>query len=342
MVINNFKSGCVKQKADPRDHPFRVKLTHWTRLNDIDLRPGCMKSRKQGNISSCTGFAATALFDFVRRKQDATKWLPSPLFTYYVSRAITNSEQEDAGATVKDALKSTAQYGVCTERAWPYKEKNYNMRPPEEAFVSAEKHQSLEYMKIDDFDKNVWLNCLNDGFPFVFGLNLYTSFLDPVVQMMGGFMPEPDRDNEKMIGGHCMLAVGWIRNHNNKEYLIAQNSWGVEWGDKGYCYIPLSYIMSNDSFDFWTIRLTETSSDDVDDPTTTPAPEPTPVEIEPTVAPTPPEVVNIQPTTAPTPVVPSTITQPVDVVVTKRDKSQVVVTVIIVVVVAALVCWFLK
>lgn len=274
MNAEVFKSGCTKQSADIRDHVFKPKFTYWADFNDIDLRPRCRTPRKQGNIASCTAFAVTSLFDFVRRKINAVNWNPSPLFTYYTTRSLTNDEMNDVGATVKDALKSTAKFGVSMERAWPYNEENFNVRPPEQAYIIAEKHQTLEYLKINDFDKNAWLNCLNDGYPFAFGLNLYSSFFDPIMQLMGGYMIDPDRDNEKLVGAHCMLAVGYIKNYNNKEYLIVQNSWGTNWGDQGYCYIPLSYIMTNDSFDFWTIRLTETSSDDDADPVPTTAPTP--------------------------------------------------------------------
>jgi C1A family cysteine protease len=280
MDIKDFKNGCNKQKEDSRDRIYRPKFVHWTELKDIDLRKNCAASRAQGNIGSCTAFATTAMFDFVRRKHSMVTWKPSPLFTYYATRKAVDPVLTDSGATIRDALKSAARDGVSMERVWPYVIEKYNEHPPEEAWNVAEKHQALEYLKLDDFDKNVWLNCLNDGYPFVFGLNLYASFFDPFMDLLGGFMLDPNRETEKLVGAHCMLAVGYIKNYNNKEYLIVQNSWGTNWGDNGYCYIPLSYIMSNDSFDFWTIRLTETSdeyeSDIVEEPKPAPVIEPAP------------------------------------------------------------------
>lgn len=266
MNIEEFNSGCVKQAVDPRDRSYVPKFTHWTELKDIDLRDGCTPARSQGYIGSCTAFAATALFDFIRRKNSSVNWLPSPLFTYYATRLAANLENQNSGATVKEALKSTVRDGVCMERLWPYEQAKYTERPPEEAWTDAQKHQALEYLWIDDYDKNVWLNCLNDGYPFMFGAYLYNSFFDPMISLMGGFIPEPDRENEKRVGGHCMMAVGYIKNYNGKEYVIVQNSWGPDWGDRGYCYLPVSYMMSNDTFDFWTIKLTEKCEEDSSDP----------------------------------------------------------------------------
>ena len=312
MDIERFYSGCNKQKEDPRDRIYKPKLVHWTELKDIDLRPNCPPIRNQYSIGSCTAFASTSLFNFVRKKNKLTNWTPSPLFTYYATRLADKTEAEDCGASVRDALKSTVRDGVAMERVWPYVVNKFTERPPDTAWENAEKHQTLEYLKLNDFDKNVYLNCLNDGYPFVFGLNLYSSFFDPIVtQLMGGFIQDPDTDKEKLVGGHCMMAVGYIKNHNNKEYLIVQNSWGTEWGDNGYCYIPLSYIMTNESFDFWTIRLTEVCEEDTTDPEPTPepvvpapvVPEPTPV--VPVVTPEPTPVVPVPVKPIPEPVVPA-------------------------------------
>jgi C1A family cysteine protease len=293
MDIDKFNSGCIKQKEDLRDRLYKPKYVHWTQLDNIDLRANCPNVRDQLHIGSCTAFASTSLFNFVRKKNNLTNWVPSPLFTYYATRLADKTETEDSGASVRDALKSTVRDGVAMERVWPYIVDRFTERPPDVVWEDAEKHQTLEYLKLDDFDKNVYLNCLNDGYPFVFGLNLYSSFFDPIFTMLGGFMQDPDRDNEKLIGGHCMMAVGYIKNYNDKEYLIVQNSWGNGWGDKGYCYIPLSYIMSNDSFDFWTIRLTEVCNEDIADPIPEPPkPEPVPEPPKPEPVPESPKTSN--------------------------------------------------
>jgi C1A family cysteine protease len=298
--------GCLKDKPDPRDFKF-LKTVHWTQLSPIDLRPLCPKVRSQGPIGSCTAFGTTQLFDFIRRKNKLVSWLPSPLFTYYATRKLRNLENEDSGASIRDALKSSAQHGVAMERYWPYIPSKFAENPPEEAWINAEKHQTLEYLRVKDTDKSEFLGCLNEGSPFVFGINLYTSF-NSFQTVLTGIVPVPDRENEKLIGGHCMLAVGWKKMEQDgeeKEFLIVQNSWGENWGDHGYCYIPLEYVMTNDTFDFWTIRLTEECAEDTPDPV--PEPDPEPPKPEPIPEPTPePTPEPPKPEPVPEPVVPPT------------------------------------
>jgi hypothetical protein len=40
-------------------------------------------------------------------------------------------------------------------------------------------------------------------------------------------------ENDKFMGGHAMTVVGY---DDDNKYFIIRNSWGENWGDKGYCY----------------------------------------------------------------------------------------------------------
>ncbi len=61
------------------------------------------------------------------------------------------------------------------------------------------------------------------------------------------------KKKEKVLGGHAVMAVGY---DDNREAVIVRNSWGKEWGDKGYFYMPYAYITNSHLCDdFWTIRI---------------------------------------------------------------------------------------
>jgi C1A family cysteine protease len=61
----------------------------------------------------------------------------------------------------------------------------------------------------------------------------------------------PDLVNEEPLGGHAVTAVGYDL---EQEHFIVRNSWGVEWGDAGYFYMPFAVIDDDLAADFWTLR----------------------------------------------------------------------------------------
>jgi len=80
-------------------------------------------------------------------------------------------------------------------------------------------------------------------------MSVYESFeTDRVAKT--GIVPVPKK-GELVLGGHAMLIVGYKKIRQTL-YFIVRNSWGTGWGDKGYCYIPTSFITRGIIFDLWT------------------------------------------------------------------------------------------
>jgi C1A family cysteine protease len=63
------------------------------------------------------------------------------------------------------------------------------------------------------------------------------------------------KKSEAVLGGHAVMAVGY---DDKTRRFIVRNSWGSDWGQKGYFTMPYQYLTDeNLSDDFWTIRLVE-------------------------------------------------------------------------------------
>ena len=248
-------TGWKRDSIDNRDYRFVSKLDS-EELTPIDLRPSCPSVFDQGNLGSCTACATTTMVQFVRRKQNLVDWAPSPLFTYYTTRKIEKTVKQDSGATVRNALKSTVKYGTVNEQVWPYNIVKFKVNPPPNVYIQAELNQTLQYFRLNNTDLSEVKQCLAEGFPFTFGIFLYESF-DTDTVTSTGIVPKPNRKRELVLGGHCMLAVGWEL-INDVPYIIVQNSWGVNWGINGFCKIPAAYLTNPKMcVDFWTIRQTE-------------------------------------------------------------------------------------
>jgi len=239
-----------QDKPDPRDWMFSAKLgaTVPAKLpKSVDYRPLMPPIVDQGNLGSCTANAIAAAFQYNQIKQKIGVFPPSRLFVYYNERLMEGTVDTDSGAYLRDGIKTLNTYGVCSEIVWPYIISQFKVKPSDEAYTQAKLHTALSYYRVNPAIADVKA-ALAAGFPVVFGFLVYTSFENYATAKTGVVtMPRP---NERLLGGHAVIAVGY---NDVKQQLIVRNSWGTKWGDKGYFYMPYSYIKPTLASDFWVV-----------------------------------------------------------------------------------------
>ncbi len=203
-------------------------------------------------LGSCTGNAIAGAVEFDLLKQQKEDFTPSRLFIYYNEREMEGSIDEDAGAMIRDGIKSVAKLGVCSETEWPYDVNKFTEKPSEQCYNDALKTRAQSYSRVSR-SLNQMKGCLSSGYPFIFGFSVYESFESDDVTKTGIVpMPGP-ASKDSFLGGHAVLAVGY---DDSQSRFIVRNSWGDKWGDKGYFTMPYAYLLDeNLSDDFWTIRI---------------------------------------------------------------------------------------
>jgi C1A family cysteine protease len=242
-MIHKKKYHWVRDLPDQRDHIYFSALGAPT-PDHADLRSFCSPVEDQGALGSCTGNAIVGAMEVLENKSSQSPFVDlSRLFVYYNERAMEGTISQDAGAMIRDGIKSIAISGCCSEKIWPYNIKKFTSKPSKKAYTDALPRKIANYSRITNDDDRK--KCLATGFPFVFGFPVYESFESDAVAKTG-IVPMPAR-SEKMLGGHAVLAVGY---DNSKGWWIVRNSWGGSWGDGGYFYLPFGYQMS----DVWTVR----------------------------------------------------------------------------------------
>jgi C1A family cysteine protease len=246
--------GWVPDLPDSRDHLYTAPQEVLTILpSKVDLRPQCPPVLDQGHLGSCTANAIGNAHRFDQIKQRINPdFLPSRLFIYYNERNIEGTVDSDSGAMIRDGIKTIAKQGVCPEELWPYDVLKFTKKPSAKAYQEALKHQAISYQRLLQTLSQM-KGCLAAGYPFVFGFTVYESFESQTVAKTGKVpLPSP---SESSVGGHAVMAVGY---NDASQSFIVMNSWSTKWGDKGFCYIPYSYLTDTDlAADFWTIRIIE-------------------------------------------------------------------------------------
>jgi C1A family cysteine protease len=246
--------GWLPDLPDHRDFRYSSIAPKLARLPPrVSLQAQCSPVEDQGRLGSCTANSLVGALEFLEKKDGVHFMDLSRLFVYYNERVIEGTVDQDSGAFIRDGIKSLAKQGVCPERQWPYvvDKVTFKKKPLPACYRAAKKHRITSYHRISAVEE--MRTCLADGFPFVFGFTVYESFESAAVAKSGVLnLPAP---RERVVGGHAVMSVGY---DDLEERFLIRNSWGVDWGKKGYFTMPYTYLSDrNLSDDFWTIRIAQ-------------------------------------------------------------------------------------
>lgn len=187
----------------------------------VDLRQRMPPVPDQGTLGTNTAQILCSTYRYVYPQLN-----PSPLFTHY-----NIQEQKN----VAEALKIVQKTGFCAEENWPYNAEKVDVKPSEVCYTN-----SLAKVVVRNVrqDLNSMLNALNEGIPFFATIAVYPAFTNVIVAKTGK-IPLPARD-AKPIGGQVVLVCGY---DSRTQMWQCQNSWGKDWGEKGYCSLPFLYLL---------------------------------------------------------------------------------------------------
>jgi len=198
-----------------------------------------------GSFNADLGLGATGLAPAPSKIVRASR-----LFEYYGTRKIEGTVGEDSGASIRDAIKCGALYGVADEAQYAYDIAKFKANPPAAVWKSAATRKVTSYHAIADGDVRTMKSVLASGYLIGFGFAVYDYMMSEQMAVCG-VLNVPTK-KEKLLGGHAVALVGY---HTAKKLFLVRNSWGLGWGQNGYFWMSEAYVgnprLSND---FWVVQ----------------------------------------------------------------------------------------
>ena len=263
VVVNNRRYRLLPAKQEELlQDTYEAKPTSKT---SVDLTADFRPIQNQGQQGSCVAFSLTSVFEYAVKLNTKEVMDLSEAFLYYNARKIDDGENFDPavddGATFTAALKSLSEYGLAEESFCKYDPNICYKEPSEEAYNNASIRKLIKALNVERNVSSI-KSALAEGYPVLGSFTLCPSF-NP---SSNGLVSMPTKEELDAIADgteektqhnrHGMVIVGF---DDKLQSFLVRNSWGVEWGNKGYCYIPYAYVENEHLFNFACI-ITEIQS----------------------------------------------------------------------------------
>jgi Papain family cysteine protease len=208
----------------------------------VDLRKYATPVGDQGQTGRCSAFAWTHAAEMSRNILNEESPRLSPNFTMLEFQRMQGDARDyeyayeggDGTVSGPDPGQVLVENGTCRQDLWP-DDRPGPVAPERQLETDAQRYR-LEAVPlpiaIDDVKK-----VLSAGCPVHVSMNTGAAFSG--VGRDGVFNAAEGPSGRH--GRHAMLIVGYVGN-----FFTLKNSWGTDWGDQGFCYIPKNVLAASD------------------------------------------------------------------------------------------------
>jgi hypothetical protein len=222
--------------------PLPPELASVKEKDAVDLRKYCSPIGDQEQTSRCSAFAWTHAEELANKVLGNDAGRLSPNYTMYNFQQMQGDAKDfkyaykggEGTINGPDPGNVLVKQGTCRQELWPDDRQEPSVA--EEQLKSDASNRLLQGQPLaisaDDVRK-----VLSAGMPVHVSMNTGPAFADMGRDGIANSAEAPSGQH----GRHAMLIVGFTGN-----FYIIKNSWGTEWGDSGYCYVPRKILLESD------------------------------------------------------------------------------------------------
>ncbi len=218
----------------------------------VDLREFLPVPQDQGSLNSSTAFAVLALVGYFDARFNGRALDASRLFLYQVALKLLG-QSRNASVDLRTTFKALVRFGAPPEVYWPYEPDRFNLDPTDAfLFGFRRDYEPIRYLRLDADDGEETLRAVKS----FLAAGIVTTFGFPVP---GSLTAESDiayrPQFDSIRGGQAVLAVGFDdhrRIASETGALLFSGSWGTQWGEQGYGWLPYAYVTNGFAVDYWT------------------------------------------------------------------------------------------
>jgi len=205
---------------------------------DIKISDGVLQPLQQGQQASCAAFAVGAVAALSYAKQSGKgpdeSW-PSMQFLYHRQLAASYPKfQCTGGSYLHEGLNQLVFEGAPSAEELPYSGEPGAVCKIEPKVTAGHRFRIGGWELLRRFDRVHVKKALAGGLAVPFGVKLPNGFMSFHGEVARGvFKGEGSCVESTHCGGHAMVIVGY---DDAKSAYHVLNSWGTDWGDRGYVW----------------------------------------------------------------------------------------------------------
>ena len=219
----------------------RASLTG-TSPSSVDLSSQFPTPGNQGKQGSCVAwsiaYATKSYQEGIEENWslDSQDHLFSPAFVY--NQLISGATP---GLKVSDVLDWVVTNSISTWATMPYDENDSTSQPNKAALQEAKYYPSDSWATVSS--TNEMKTALVNGQPVIITFAVFNSLLN----LKGDASIYNTADT--FVDEHAATVVGYDDNHTSGGAFKVMNSWGTEWGDNGFFWLPYQFISTRVTID---------------------------------------------------------------------------------------------